>query len=309
MDGRLSFIENKPNNTKESNGCTGKTKETSFTPFHLRVVPANESGKGFPYAPENWPSPRDMWGWKVGKRLTFSGYHIDRNLYLPKILHHLPCISNRVKNGFESKLSVRMLIEKHFPNADIKAFFASFVWNVPSKHASMNRLMNKGASPTIIRDLDTSPFHVVPSVTLGQPVDLQSNNRRCKKENKVCISLEGATEIEPLPAVPCDICCDESDFSRDCCCIVCCKTVSSSHGGYSYVRCHTIVTEGCFCSHVTHLECALRTYMAGAVGGCIGLDAEYFCQRCDAKIHLVPHAVKLLQTCKSMDCRDEIQKM
>ncbi|CAN0887037.1 Protein OBERON 1 [Linum grandiflorum] len=301
-------MENKPNNTKESNECTGKTTETPFTPFHLRVVPANESGKGLPYAPENWPNPGDMWGWKVGKRLTFSGYHIDRNLYLPKSLQHLPCISNRVKNGFASKLAVRMFIEKYFPGMDIKAFFASFVWKVPSSHASMNRLINKGASP-ITRDLDSSDFHVLPSITLAQPIDLQSNDGRCKAGNKVCISLEGAAEIEPLPAVPCDICCDESGFCRDCCCIICCKTVSPAHVGYSYVKCHAIVTEACFCSHVAHLECALRTYMAGTVGGSIGLDAEYFCRCCDAKTDLVPHVMKLLQTCKSMDSRDEIQKM
>ncbi|CAN1193107.1 hypothetical protein LINPERPRIM_LOCUS28158 [Linum perenne] len=296
----------KPNRT--NNKTNGNTPETKEVCFPLRLVPADESGKGLPYAPENWPNPGDTWGWKVGKRLTYAGYHQDRNLYLPKSLHYLGCASSRVKHGFASKLSVQIFLEKHFPGADIKAFFASFVWRIPSNHGYMNRLMN-WSPPTITGDLDSSPFPVPTTVTLEQSSNSGSNDGGCKAGNKVCSSLEEAAEIQALAAVPCDICCDEPRFCRDCCCILCCKTISPAHGGYSYVKCHSVVTAGCFCGHVAHLECALRTYMAGTVGGSIGLDAEYFCRRCDAKTDLVPHALKLLQTCKSMDSRDEIEKI
>lgn len=116
-------------------------------------------------------------------------------------------------------------------------------------------------------------------------------------------------ENSPLGAMVCDLCCNEPRFCRDCCCILCCKTVDYSHGGYSYIRCEEIVEEGGICAHIAHLNCALRSYMAGKVGGSIGLDAEYYCRRCDAKTDLVPHVTRLLQTCKSIDSRRDIEKI
>ncbi|CAN1852225.1 hypothetical protein LINPERHAP1_LOCUS40564 [Linum perenne] len=180
----------KPNRT--NNKTNGNTPETKEVCFPLRLVPADESGKGLPYAPENWPNPG---------------------------------------------------------------------------------LMN-WSPPTITGDLDSSPFPVPTTVTLEQSSNSGSNDGGCKAGNKVCSSLEEAAEIQALAAVPCDICCDEPRFCRDCCCILCCKTISPAHGGYSYVKCHSVVTAGCFCGHVAHLECALRTYMAGTVGGSIGLDEK-----------------------------------
>ncbi|KAL7002010.1 hypothetical protein U1Q18_003159 [Sarracenia purpurea var. burkii] len=46
--------------------------------------------------------------------------------------------------------------------------------------------------------------------------------------------------------------------------------------------------------------------MVGTVGGSIGLDAEYYCRRCDMRTELISHVTKLLQTCKSIDSWDEI---
>ncbi|KAJ8747452.1 hypothetical protein K2173_008749 [Erythroxylum novogranatense] len=125
----------------------------------------------------------------------------------------------------------------------------------------------------------------------------------------MCNSIVELVEDLPFAAMPCDICCTEPNFCRDCCCILCCKTVKLNHRGYSYVKCEAIVSDGFICGHVAHIDCALRTYMAGTVGGTIGLDAEYYCRRCDARTDLVPHALRIMQTCKSIDSRGEIEKL
>ncbi|KAG0485532.1 hypothetical protein HPP92_009611 [Vanilla planifolia] len=53
-----------------------------------------------------------------------------------------------------------------------------------------------------------------------------------------------------------------------------CKAVDSVHQSYNFIRCQA-VQEGSFtCGHVAHLDCALRAYMAGTVGGSIDLDAD-----------------------------------
>uniref|UniRef100_A0A0A9BKM2 Uncharacterized protein n=1 Tax=Arundo donax TaxID=35708 RepID=A0A0A9BKM2_ARUDO len=47
--------------------------------------------------------------------------------------------------------------------------------------------------------------------------------------------------------------------------------------------------------------------MAGTVGGSIGLDVQYYCRRCDNKTNLLMHVEKLMETCKSLESRDEIE--
>lgn len=131
----------------------------------------------------------------------------------------------------------------------------------------------------------------------------------CKAGNKMCNSLVEQTENPQLAVMPCDICCSEPRFCRDCCCILCSKTVKSTSGGYHYIKCEAEVGEGYICGHIAHIDCALRAYMAGALGGTIGLDAEYYCRRCDARTDLVSHVTRFLQTCESIDSRDEIEKI
>lgn len=114
-------------------------------------------------------------------------------------------------------------------------------------------------------------------------------------------------EDECLLVMPCDICCAEPNFCRECCCILCCKTVDSKYGGYSYIKCQAKVGDK-ICGHAGHIECALRCYIAGTVGGSIGLDAEYFCRRCDGRTDLIPHAKKLLLTCQYIDSKDDDMK-
>jgi len=107
--------------------------------------------------------------------------------------------------------------------------------------------------------------------------------------------------------MPCDICCSEPGFCRDCCCILCCKTVSSAYGGYNYIKCQVNVGGG-ICGHVAHMECALRCLLAGKVGGSIGLDAQYHCRRCDGRTDMISHVNNLIQTCRAADLDAEIRK-
>lgn len=107
-----------------------------------QLLPApEESGEGLPYAPENWPEPGDVWGWKTGRRATPTGIYHDRYLYVPVRL------SGSEKGGsgrkhrprFASKLAAERYIKANFPNADIYAFFASFSWKIP---ASVNGIFS-----------------------------------------------------------------------------------------------------------------------------------------------------------------------
>lgn len=128
----------------------------------------------------------------------------------------------------------------------------------------------------------------------------------CKAGNRSCISLE--VDDSPPKFMPCDICCNEPAFCRDCCCVLCCKTVSSANGDYSYFRCKALV-DGYICGHVTHINCGLRAYLAGTVGGSIGLDVEYYCRRCDSRSDLLSHVQKLIKTCELAGSRDQIKEM
>ncbi|XP_062108326.1 protein OBERON 1 [Humulus lupulus] len=261
----------------------------------LKPVSQDDAGEGLPYGPANWPKPGDNWGWRVGKRVARNGFFLDRYLYLPKRLRKTEASGRKL--GFASKLSVERYIQENFPGVDVEAFFASFSWKIPSKAAS---LTNGNAT--------WSNAHL-PSEKYTDVFDSNSDTGGCKARNKMCNSLVEQVENSPLPVMPCDICCAESRFCRDCCCILCCKTVDYTYGGYSFIKCEAVVGEAYICGHIAHIDCALRCYLAGKVGGSIGLDAEYYCRRCDAKTDLVPHVTRLLQTCESIDSRDDIEKI
>lgn len=92
-------------------------------------VVAGSSGLGLPYAPEDWPCPGDRWRWKVGTRKSSSGHWVDRYLYAPPTCPKSG--GRRHGNGFPSRVSVEEYIRKEFPDADVNAFFSSFIWRVP----------------------------------------------------------------------------------------------------------------------------------------------------------------------------------
>lgn len=108
-----------------SNACKDVKKENNFD---LQPVPPFSSGEGLPYAPEGWPNPGDVWGWKVAKRTNKAGYFTDRSLSLPRSLQGFP---HKTKD-FRSKADVKRYVESNFPDMKIEAFFASFNWQVPS---------------------------------------------------------------------------------------------------------------------------------------------------------------------------------
>ncbi|KAK6929948.1 Oberon, PHD finger domain [Dillenia turbinata] len=271
------------------------TKENGLAP----VFP-NTYGEGFPYAPVDWPMPGDVWGWKVGRRTSLSGFFLDRYLYLPRSLQQ----GGKMRRNFASKLSVKQYLMEAFPNADLDAFFASFSWKIPSKRLTRERM--------ILIDFDEGQMSLtIPPEETSEDSESDSlfGGAHCKAGNKTCCSVTTEERSPPATAMPCDVCCSEPGFCRDCCCILCCKTVDSSHGGYSFIKCKAAATEGYICGHVAHLDCALRSFMAGTVGGTIGLDAEYYCRRCDARTDLTPHVAELLKTCEAINTRENVEKI
>ncbi|KAK7405910.1 hypothetical protein VNO78_07522 [Psophocarpus tetragonolobus] len=286
--------------------------------WNLEPVAPEVFGEGYPYAPENWPEQGDVWGWRTGRRIRIVANGVDhfqdRYLYLPNRLtlalkeereKENPASASASASGsapfrrqhiFASKLAVERYIKKYFPDADLQAFFASFSWKIP---ALPSAAANNG---------NAFPIAALPLQQIAQDAyDSDSGDAKCKARNKKCTSL-GLEEVEKYsPTMPCDICCSEPRFCRDCCCILCCKTVSSAYGGYSYIKCLVNVGAG-ICGHVAHMECALRCLLAGKVGGSIGLDAQYHCRRCDGRTDMISHVNNLLQTCKADDLDDEIRK-
>ncbi|KAF5176866.1 putative CDPK adapter [Thalictrum thalictroides] len=255
--------------------------------LNLRPVLENESGQGLPYAPVDWPTPGDVWGWKVGNRINISGFWQDRYLYLPTRLQ-----KRLEKRSFASRPAVQRYIEKEFPGADIDAFFSSFSWRIPAK----GHIVAEG-------ETTTSGIHCTEKMA-----ELKVETADCKAGNWMC-RLQLQARNYSLPAMDCDICCGEPAFCRDCCCILCCKIVDWAYGGYSFIRCEAKVNENYICGHVAHIDCALRSYMAGTIEGKFGLNVEYYCRRCDQRSDLISHVTRLLQTCESLNCRDDIEKI
>ncbi|KAL6975372.1 hypothetical protein U1Q18_024167 [Sarracenia purpurea var. burkii] len=277
----------------ESNGNARGVKEIRFD---LYPVSIGDSGKGLPYAPVDWPNPGDIWSWKVGRRIANKGNFLDRYLYLPSRLQE----PGRKRCAFASKLSVKQYVKATFPGADVGAFFASFSWKIPAKTLSGIKGSEEDLTMFMVPSDDETAEHLGPNSQLGAVA--------CKAGNKMCSSLIEARN-SPAETMACDVCCSEPGFCRDCCCILCCRTTKLAYGGYSFIKCEVKIGSGIICGHIAHIDCALRSYMAGTVGGSIGLDAEYYCRRCDMRTELISHVTKLLQTCKSIDSRDEIAKI
>lgn len=279
-------------NPSQSNGNTGGVKKNQL---HLYPVSLGGSGEGLPYAPVDWPFPGDTWSWKVGQRIATHGHFMDRYLYPPTRFQ------KNKKGGFcfKSKTSVEQYVRETFPGTDVDAFFSSFSWKVPAK-----KLSGTGGAVEDLTMFEIPSEEMEEALRLASPI----GSLACKAGNKKCRSLVEASNF-PSEAMDCDICCSEQGFCRDCCCILCCKTTNSAYGGYSFIRCEAMVSDGLICGHVAHIECSLRSCMAGTVGGSFGLDAEYFCRRCDNRTELVSHVSKLLQSGESIDSREDVEKM
>lgn len=258
----------------------------------LRLFPVSihTSSQGLPYAPEDWPNPGDTWGWKTGKRIGLSGYFLDRYLYLPKRL-----FETGQPRGFASKLSVKQYIMVKFPDADVDAFFASFSWKIPSEAITKDS--------KVVKETMRSPG----KTAKDQGSEGYIEGVQCKAGNRSCSSLcAGGDSISKV--MSCDLCCSEPGFCRDCCCILCCRRIDKVLDNHSYIRCDANI-KGYTCAHLSHIDCALRAYMAGTVGGFINLDTEYYCRRCDSRTDLISHVRRLLEKCESSDSPDHIEKI
>ncbi|XP_076904453.1 uncharacterized protein LOC143559907 [Bidens hawaiensis] len=268
----------------ESDGSTTGSKESE-----INLVFDNDSGVGLPYAPEDFPTPGDKWKWKVGKRLAVSGHFMDRYLYLPDRLYEeyksMTPVNVTNFRGFNSKAAVKRFLLEAFPKMDIKAFFASFTWRIPAGKIKGNTDIVLNCTPKF-------------------------DPNGCKAGNINCSSLLSPTDPDPSNIMTCDICCIEPRFCHDCCCILCSKPVdSSTDDDKIFIKCEAVVKDGFICGHICHIECALRSYMAGTVGGTICLDAEYYCRRCDATTDLIPHVMNLIRRCESISYGDKTQKI
>ncbi|KAH0943204.1 hypothetical protein BRARA_A02718 [Brassica rapa] len=116
----------------KENGKRRSVDNTSFAPGEtdlnqLPPIPPVSTGQGPPYAPVDWPSPGDVWTWRVGRRVTALGFHQDRFLILPQRLQQ-----RNVPKSFASKPALARYIQMSFPEMDADAFFASFSWKIPA---------------------------------------------------------------------------------------------------------------------------------------------------------------------------------
>uniref|UniRef100_A0A0E0GTM3 Myb/SANT-like domain-containing protein n=2 Tax=Oryza TaxID=4527 RepID=A0A0E0GTM3_ORYNI len=240
--------------------------------------------EGMPYAPENWPCPGDQWSWKVGNRASATGHWLDRYLTPPSRFRD----ATGKKTSFTSRLKVEEFIKTEFPDMDPNTFFSMFIWKIPAKGHCIQR--GGGEVRRVF----------CPYARQADPAG------PCKARNNLC-KLEREGFIESSPAQDCDLCCKMPDFCRECCCVFCRRVVDYSFGGYSYIKCEAVLEENKICGHIGHLDCALRTFMAGTVGGCIDLDMQYCCRRCDNKTNLMLHVEKFLEICQSLQSRDDIE--
>ncbi|CAJ1925683.1 unnamed protein product [Sphenostylis stenocarpa] len=243
------------------------------------------SGDGHPYAPENWPEQGDVWGWRTGRRIVPNGTHFqNRYLYLPYRLRMLMeekenkgsgSSTSRKQHVFASKLAVKRYVKRYFPDADLNAFFASFSWNIPA-HPSLSAPI--AAIPLRQIAPQAQQAEEACNSDSGDDVKCKANNRKCPT-----IVLEEEEVQKYSPVMPCP------------------------YGGFSYFKC-PVNANGGICGHVAHMECALECFVAGKVRS-LGLDAEYYCRRCDGRSDMISHVYNLIQTCKTIDLDYEIKKI
>ena len=101
-------------------------------------------------------------------------------------------------------------------------------------------------SNAVARTSFVAPPEGIADLSVSDP---QYDGLTCKAGNKKCNSLLAESESPSLVPLPCDLCCSEPRFCRDCCCILCSKTIDLNYGGYSYIKCEAMV-DGCICGHV-----------------------------------------------------------
>ncbi|KAH7425037.1 hypothetical protein KP509_11G037200 [Ceratopteris richardii] len=125
----------------------------------------------------------------------------------------------------------------------------------------------------------------------------------CKAQNPNCgLETGESMALGVMGVMPCNVCCSEPQFCRECLCILCGKTMKCGHNSFTSVRCFARLSGGEFCAHGAHLTCALDCKMAGVIKA-LGLDMEYICRRCDQRTDLREHVIRLLESLRYVHCR------
>lgn len=138
---------------------------------------------------------------------------------------------------------------------------------------------------------------------------LRKAGMKCKVGNLNCAFEMGKSlAAGPIGVVSCDICCSESDFCRDCMCILCGTAINCDYTPYTSIRCLARLSGAGFCGHAAHLMCALECRMAGVVKS-LGLDMEYMCRRCDQKTDLRENIVHLLGSIRYTNSSSSVQSI
>ncbi|MCO5553454.1 hypothetical protein L7F22_006975 [Adiantum nelumboides] len=131
----------------------------------------------------------------------------------------------------------------------------------------------------------------------------EKQEMHCKAQNPQCgLEMGESLASGAVGVMPCNICCSEPHFCRECLCILCGKTMKCGYSAFSSVRCFARLLGAEFCGHGAHLTCALDCQMAGVVKQ-LGLDMEYICRRCDQRTDLREHVVRLLESLRYTKCK------
>ncbi|KAK4382442.1 hypothetical protein Sango_2870900 [Sesamum angolense] len=179
-------------------GSNWMSKDGSF----LRPpVQPGESGEGLPYAPADWPNAGDIWTWKVGNKISASGYYTHRFLIAPKRLQKSPTR----KLWLGSKPSIIRFLQSEFAEADIDTFFASFTWEIPAERRSVRkarkrppsrrgttaaesggqRTRNSARKLTYLTDQDTTTS-MNPPLSKRVSADVLSSHTTANENDKAC---------------------------------------------------------------------------------------------------------------------------
>jgi len=134
------------------------------------------------------------------------------------------------------------------------------------------------------------------------------SRKQCQAKNPNC-SLERGTSIlsGTMEGLDCDICCSEPRFCRECKCIICCQVINPDPDVSTFFQCMHRPSGLGVCGHAAHLECALKSEMAGVVKH-NGLDMEYLCRRCDNKMDLRDLITCLVEVMGKTIVRQKVEK-
>ncbi|KAL7144735.1 hypothetical protein ABFS83_07G032200 [Erythranthe nasuta] len=166
-------------------------------------VPLCASGQGLPYAPVDWPNRGDVWTWKVGNKVNPFGYYRHRYLLVPQRLQKSPTR----KEWLGSKLAITRYLQSEFPEADVDAFFAMFVWNIPAEKMSVEKGKKNEAKKIAEKKRKRPSSSRAITITKKQPKSETQISTRTRSSARKFVSLAAnnataSTDVNSPPADP-----------------------------------------------------------------------------------------------------------